>query len=206
MSSRRRATCGHRSTSRSRSVGGVDRADELVAIIGAEPWIVDVLRTARAERLPDWFVGAGAVRDLVWDLRYGRGFHAENIADIDLVYFDPTDLSKEREHEVEGRLGPRWDVTNQAAVHTWFNARFGGDPVDPLTSTADGIATWPETATCVGVRLEEDDTLTITAPLGLDDLLDGVWRSNPVRVTPDEAARRLAKKDPGKRWPGVRVV
>ena len=67
------------------------------------------------------------------------------------------------------------------------------------------IATWPEYATCVGVRLEDGGALTIAAPHGLDDLLDGVWSSNPVRVTPEEAARRLARKDPGKRWPGLRL-
>jgi hypothetical protein len=149
------------------------------------------------------------VRDLVWDLRFGSGFDPAGIADIDLVYFDPTDLSKAREHEVEARLGagpPRWDVTNQAAVHTWFAEKFGGGPVEPLTSTVDGIATWPETATCVGVRLEHDGTLTIAAPLGLDDLLDGIWRANDVRVTAAEAARRFERKHVATRWPRVRVI
>ncbi|HEX4906726.1 MAG TPA: hypothetical protein VFU93_14805 [Acidimicrobiales bacterium] len=37
-------------------------------------------------------------------------------------------------------------------------------------------------------------------------LLDGVWSSNPVRVTPEEAARRLAKKAPRQRWRGLRVM
>ena len=165
-----------------------------------------VLDQARRLGLPDWFVGAGAIRDLVWDVRFGAGFDAAAIEDIDLVYFDPHDVSKDREHEIEARLGPRWDVTNQAGVHTWFHLRFGGDPVEPLTSTEAGIATWPETATCVGVRLEADGTLTVAAPLGLDDLLDGVWRLNPVRVTSAVAAQRLAKKSPGTRWPGVRVL
>ena len=167
-----------------------------------------VLAAARAENLPDWFVGAGAIRDVVWDLRFGHGFHPANIADIDLVYFDRDDLpdSKEREHEAEARLGAAWDVTNQAAVHTWFHERFGGDPVRPLRSTEDGIATWPEHATCVGVRLDVDDSMTIAAPHGLGALLDGVWSSNPARVTAEEAARRLAGKRVGERWPRLRVV
>ena len=165
-----------------------------------------VLATARDERLPDWFVGAGAVRDLVWDVRFGHGFDPANVEDIDLVYFDPTDLTKNREHEIEARLGSRWDVTNQAAVHTWFHTKFGGEPVPPLTSTVEGMATWPEHATCVGVRLEDDDSLTIAAPHGLGALLDGVWSTNPMRVSPDVAVGRLAKKDPGKRWPRLRVV
>ena len=184
----------------------MNRHSELLQIVAGEPWLMDVLCTAREERLPDWFVGAGAIRDVVWDKRIGSGFDPARIADIDLVYFDPSDLTKDREHEVEARLGPRWDVTNQAAVHTWFHTRFGGDPVAPLRSTADGIATWPEYATCVGVRLEDDDTLTVCAPHGLDDLLEGVWRTNPVRVSAEEAATRLARKAPGVRWPGLRLA
>jgi hypothetical protein len=90
-------------------------------------------------------------------------------------------------------------------VHTWYPARFGVE-VEPLTSTLDGIATWPETATAVAVRLGPAGTLEVAAPYGLDDLLDGVWRRNPRRVTAAEAARRLEGKQPSVRWPSVVVV
>jgi uncharacterized protein len=45
-----------------------------------------------------------------------------------------------------------WDVTNQAAVRLWYPDVFGVD-VEPLTPSADVVATWPETATAVAVRL-----------------------------------------------------
>ena len=166
---------------------------------------MSTLTRARDVDLPDWFIGAGAVRDLVWDVRFGDGFVPSNIEDIDLVFFDPDDLSHERELAIEARLGPHWDVKNQAAVHTWFEERFG-TPAQPLISTIDGISTWPEFCTCVGVRLEHDGSMTIASPHGLDDLLDGVWRSNLIRVTPEESAKRLAKKAPAIRWPRVRVI
>lgn len=177
----------------------------LEAILRDEPWIMRVLTRARDERLPNWYVGAGAIRDLVWDVLFGDGFDPARIKDIDLVFFDLTDLSNEREHAAQAHLGPGWDVVNQAFVHTWYHQHFGGDPVPPLTSSEAGIATWPEYATCVGARLEVDGSLTIAAPHGLDDLLDGVWRQNNVQVTPTEAAARLRKKDPKKRWPYLRV-
>jgi uncharacterized protein len=182
----------------------VSRHSELGDLLLAEPWFVAQLERARALELPDWYIGAGAVRDLVWDVRFGDGFDPTRIEDVDLVYFDPDDLSHEREVALERLLGERWDVKNQAAVHLWFESKFG-TPATPLTSTVDGIATWPEFCTCVGARLELDGTLTIAAPHGLDDLLDGRWRLNPVRVTAEEAARRRAKKDPAARWPGVIV-
>jgi uncharacterized protein len=91
-------------------------------------------------------------------------------------------------------------------VHTWYPARFGGPPVEPLLSIADAIATWPEFHTCVAVRLDARDRVEICAPYGLGDLLGGVWRPNPLRISAERSAERLARQRPAERWPGVRVV
>ncbi|WP_442934369.1 nucleotidyltransferase family protein [Micromonospora sp. CPCC 205546] len=40
------------------------------------------------------------------------------------------------------------------------------------------------TTTAAAVRLDAHDQITVCAPHGLDDLLDGVWRRNPTRVSP----------------------
>jgi hypothetical protein len=188
----------------------MNRADELVEIVLASPWHCAVLDAVDDLALPDWFVGAGAVRDLVWDVRFGRGFAPEHIEDVDVVFFDAVDLTHERETRAEGTLAAAmpavtWDVTNQARVHLWFEERFGA-PAAPLTSTVDGIATWPETATAVGVRRHRGGELEIAAPFGLDDLLDGIWRRNNRLVTDKEYEARLARKQPSARWPGVRVI
>jgi hypothetical protein len=98
----------------------------------------------------------------------------------------------------------RWDATNQASVHLWYEQRFGS-PAEPLTSVIDGVATWPETATAVALRLTGVGALAIAAPLGLDDLINGVYRRNPRRVSVAEYRRRLQRKNPEARWPGVRV-
>lgn len=89
----------------------------------------------------------------------------------------------------------RWDAKNQAAVHTWYSERFG-DEVAALTSAADGVATWPDTATAVAVRLDEHGAIAVTAvDSGVDDLLTGVHRRNPRRVSVAEYRRRLAGRD-----------
>jgi hypothetical protein len=193
----------------------VERADELSELVLGSDWLTNVLGTVAALDLPDCWVGAGAVRDLVWDTRFGRGFDPRNVADVDVVFFDPDDLSAEREHAIERTLQTLeqaidWDVKNQARVHLWYEARFGY-PATPLTSTADGVSTWPEVATAVAVRLDATGRLEITAPFGLDDLLDGVWRRNfgtdgKNRVTDVEYRARLERKQPHERWPAVVVV
>ena len=73
---------------------------------------------------------------------------------------------------------------------------------DPLDA-ADGVATWPETATAVAVRLCVDDSLEVLAPCGVADLLGGVCRRNPRRVTVEEYQRRVVRKGVAQRWPKV---
>jgi hypothetical protein len=132
------------------------------------------------------------------------------IADVDVAFFDPTDLSPDRDAAVTAALvrvrpGITWEATNQAAVHLWYTDHFGA-AVAPLESSADGVSTWPETATSVAVRLLPDDRLRIVAPCGLADLLGGILRRNPRRVSTALFAARLAKKGIRAYWPQVQVV
>ena len=192
----------------------MERGAELTQIVLGSDWLMERLRIVAALDLPDCWIGAGSVRDLVWDIRFGSGFDPGNIEDVDVVFFDPRDLSAEHEDAIERRLSERdpsvdWDVKNQARVHLWYEEKFGG-AAKPLTSTFDGISTWPEVATAIGVRLDGAGGLDIAAPFGLDDLLDGVWRRNLHRrfnrVSDDEYQARIARKEPHRRWPDLVVM
>jgi uncharacterized protein len=98
-----------------------------------------------------------------------------------------------------------WQAKNQAAVHLWYPHRFGKE-VPPLGSCAEGIATFPETASCVGVRLMDDDDMLVVAPHGLDDLFGCVCRHNPTRVPASFYEQRVAAKRWRERWPRMRYV
>ncbi len=172
-------------------------AREFESLIRSSDWLLDVLRTVRDEDVPDAWVGAGTLRDLVWSRLFGSGFDPSVVRDVDVAYFDPADLSADNDERVTERLRARrpdvpWEATNQAAVHRWYADVFAGPPVAPLTSIADAVGTWPETATAVAVRLVGED-LEVCAPLGLDDLLGGVWRWNPRRVTRERSLDRFAR-------------
>jgi uncharacterized protein len=163
-----------------------DLPGRLESLVRSTPWLLEALRAARDVDPPDWLVGGGVLRDLVWDRLHGQSRPAPP-RDVDLAFFDPTRLDRARDAEVEQALAARlpgvpWDAKNQAAVHTWYGRVFGGR-VAPLRSAADGVATWPETATAVAVRLLPDDRLEAVAPCGLDDLFGLVCRRNPRRVT-----------------------
>ena len=178
-------------------------------IIKNTPWFMRALRAVRSVAPLEACIGSGAVRNAVWDALHGYS-KPSFLADVDVPYFDPDDLSETSEKRYEKwlvELEPEftWDVKNQAAVHLWFHKVFGHE-VEPLRSIRDAAATWPETALAVTVGLREDDTVEITAPLGLDDLFSMVVRRNPRRVSVETYEKRIAEKRYSNRWPRVRIV
>lgn len=148
--------------------------------------VAEALLSPAAEMAsPDWYLGAGGVAQTVWNLRHGYPAE-EGIKDYDLFYFDPTDLTEDARREVEGEIASRLaipavvlDVHNEAPVHLWYEQRFGRS-IDPYRSTEHAIATWPTTASSVGVRRDRDG-FVVSAPFGLSDLLGMVVRPNSRR-------------------------
>jgi len=181
----------------------------LVAMVRSSAMLMRALEVARDVDPPDWLIGSGVIRSLVWDRLHGFD-HPTTPPDLDLAFFDPAALGEEREEEVRDALAAKapeipWDARNQAAVHLWYPDVFGV-AVEPLTSSADAVATWPETATAVAVRLLPDNSLRVVAPCGLDDLFGLVCRRNPRRVTVEEYRRRVHLKRIAERWPMVTIV
>ena len=184
-------------------------AARLRAIASATPWFMQALHAVAQLGLPSCCIGAGAMRNLVWDALHGHA-RPSALGDIDVAYFDAHDLRPESEVQLRQRLesllpGVPWDVCNQAGVHLWFEDYFGY-AVPPLLSLDDAIASWPEFATAVGIHLQTDGDLAILAPHGLDDLFGMVVRRNPARVSLDGYAQRLASKDYAARWPRVTII
>ena len=170
---------------------------------------MDALRALRSVGPPEACIGSGAVRNAVWDALHAYSTPS-SLADVDVPYFDPSDLTEATEEHYEKRLKElrpelNWDAKNQAAVHLWFHKVFGHE-VEPLRSMRDAVATWPETAVAVAVSLRPDDAIAVIAPLGLEDLFSMVVRRNPRRVSVETYRKRIAEKMYTKRWPRVHVV
>jgi hypothetical protein len=188
-------------------------ADELTSrlrtLVCSSPFLMRALRAARTVDPPDWLIGAGVIRDRVWNHLHGFAQPAPS-KDVDLAFFDPASLGSDREQSVQRAVTVQapdicWDVTNQAAVHLWYPKVFG-IPINPLTSSADAVATWPETATAIGIRLLGDDSIEVVAPCGLDDLFGPICRRNPRWVTKEQYRRRVDSKQIAKRWPRVQIL
>ena len=96
----------------------------IAGIIAQDPVGMKQLRAVRALGLPDWCIAAGFVRNRVWDHLHGIA-PPRPPADIDVLYYDAADLSKEPERPT--RPGSTaccpapWQVRNQARMHVWKN-------------------------------------------------------------------------------------
>jgi uncharacterized protein len=182
---------------------------ELVKIVSASPWFMDALRAVASLRLQTWCIGAGAVRNLVWDHLHNHA-QPSSLSDVDVAYFDKDDLNAETEKAIQSALqgtAPNvpWEVTNQAAVHLWFENYFG-HKVEPLHSLEEAIASWPEYATSVGVTLSDREEIQIISPWGLEDLFGVTVRRNPTRVSLETYRQRVEQKRYTQRWPMAKVV
>ncbi len=175
----------------------------MASLVLADPWRRDVLRIARDRAGPEFWIGAGFVRNPVWDRLYGVA--EEPLADVDVIYFDPEDpdpIVREREWErLFGLAQPDvpWQVRNQARMHL-VN---GGAPATSLT---EALEQWAETATAVAVRLTGAGGLDVAAPFGLSDLMERILR--PPRMTSvGQAAMldRARRKGWFRRWPDLTV-
>ncbi len=161
--------------------------DDLESALGQSQRFGEILEKFEEIGLPDSWLAAGSIAQTIWNLSCGQPAEL-GLKDVDLIYFDDQDLSFEAEanhekrlRELFRRLPIKLDVKNEARVHLWYEERFGY-AIKPYLSSADAIATFPTTATAVGVRRIRGE-LECCAPFGLDDLFGLVVRPNKRQIT-----------------------
>jgi uncharacterized protein len=154
--------------------------------------------------LPDCWIGAGFIRNTVWDVLHGREIDVSCLNDVDVIFFDPSDTRRERESDLEGRLheispGAIWSVKNQARMHLR-----NGDA--PYRDTFEAVAHWAETATALAAR-SFDGRIDVMAPHRVKDLLNLIVRPVPAFEQKMEVYReRVLSKDWPARWPRLTML
>ena len=126
-------------------------------IVRADALVREALARAHTLDLPDWLVVSGALYNSVWnhltDKPSGYG-----IRDVDLFYFDDSDLSYEAEDAVIRRAAQHFkglalpgEVRNQARVHLWYPQKFG-QPCPRYVSASQSVSYFASKTHAVGVR------------------------------------------------------
>jgi uncharacterized protein len=165
--------------------------------------LLNDLRIVRSLQLPECYIAAGYIRNYIWDRLHQWDYKGRH-NDIDVVYYDPSDLSEERDAQFEAWLvketgNPKWSVKNQARMHI----RNGEEP---YASTLDALGRWPETATAIGVKLDESDRLELCAPHGLKDLFQMIVRRSPLFTDQLYYLQRVQEKGWKTEWPMLTII
>ncbi len=142
---------------------------DIIRLIEEDSWMMEVIHAAATLHLPDWWVCAGFVRAKIWDTLHQFNRRTP-LSDIDVIFFDPEHPEEAYEKQLEQQLslvlpGLPWSVKNQARMHL-----INGLP--PYTSSVDAMANFPETATAIGVKINELGDMVLSAPHGIEDLLN----------------------------------
>lgn len=180
---------------------------DIKRMIEEDDWMMNILYIVKSLQLPDWWICAGFVRSKIWDILHEYQERTP-LPDIDVIYYDPTDISERKEKELERQLkiyDPTvpWSVKNQARMHH-VNC------VPPYRSSIDAISKFPETATALGVALDHEDHLMIAAPSGIHDVIHLEVRPTAYCKKTDERMqvykKRVLNKDWTKKWPKIKIA
>ncbi|WP_445486815.1 nucleotidyltransferase family protein [Niallia sp. 03133] len=181
--------------------------EQITQLVQQDKWMMVILNAAKTLDLPDWWICAGFVRAKIWDALHG--FHERtSIPDIDVIYFDPANIDESAEKKLELELRSilptiPWSVKNEARMHVASN-------MPPYNSSVDAISKFPETATALGVKLDNENKVVLTAPCGIEDVLRMEIRPTVYFIENKERAaifkERIEKKNWISTWYMVKVV
>jgi uncharacterized protein len=171
--------------------------DRILEVITDDIWMMNILKSARSLNLPDWWICAGFVRSKIWDILHNFS-ESTPIPDIDVIYFDPANIDKLEEKKFEEMLKTQmpntpWSVKNEARMHIKSN-------MPPYTSSVDAISKFPETATALGVKLDEKDNVILTAPCGISDVVNLKVKPTPFFTQTKERVEIYEDRITKKNW------
>lgn len=170
---------------------------DIIQLVKEDQWMMDILQTAKQLQLPDWWVCAGFVRSKIWDTLHGFEERTP-FPDIDVVYFNAKNIDESEEKKYEQQLlhmfpNVPWSVKNEARMHIISN-------MPPFSSSVDAISKFPETATALGLKLNEQDEIVLAAPWGVQDVINLEIRPTPYYEKTKEYANIYEKRVRTKKW------
>ncbi|WCE30762.1 nucleotidyltransferase family protein [Vibrio sp. SCSIO 43137] len=173
----------------------------IIHLVSQDKLRSQALEVVRQLSLPDCYIGAGFVRNLVWDYLHSRQ-SATNLNDVDVVYFDRQEQNPQQYLLYEQQLKQlmpqlNWQVRNQALMHVR-----NGDK--PYSSTLDALSYWPEKETAVAIRLSDEKQIECIAAYGFDSLFQGHITYNPKRSR-EVFQQRVDTKGWLEKWPKLEV-
>jgi hypothetical protein len=175
---------------------------EIINILSSDRWIIDQLKLVNSLQLNDCWIGAGFVRNTVWD--HLHNFKTKTpLNDVDVIYFDKENIDPLQDIAIEERLREKasnlnWSVKNQARMHLKHDHK-------PYQNCLEAISFWSETPTAVAAQINDCGEISLIAPYGVHDLLAlKVKPTPPISIEVYKA--RVKEKQWEKRWNKLEIL
>ena len=151
----------------------------IIRLIEKDKLRMKALECAASLNLPQCYVAAGFIRNLVWDSLHGKQTPTP-LNDVDVIYYDANESNENEYLEFEARLFTmmpelNWQVRNQAKMHVT-----NGD--EHYFNTVDAMSYWPEKETAVAIRKLKNQDIECISAFGFDSLFDLMLSHNPKRT------------------------
>lgn len=174
----------------------------IIQLIKQDDIRVKALECVSSLGLPQCYIAAGFIRNLVWDSLHNKQTPTA-LNDVDVIYYDANGNNQNKYLEYEARLSVlmpelNWQVRNQANMHLK-----NGDK--PYLSSIDAMSYWPEKETAVAIRKLENQDYECVSAFGFESLFDLKISHNPKR-TKAIFEHRVTSKKWLDYWPKLTLV
>ena len=138
--------------------------------------LIKVLDFIDTLQLPNYYIAAGSVFQTIWNY-FDNVDLDNNIKDIDLIYYDKTNLDFNKDIEIynkiiefckKNNLNYEIDVSNEARMHLWKKEHENKD-VEQYKNSEDAINYWIANIHAIGIT-KINNEIYVYAPFGLSDI------------------------------------
>lgn len=159
-----------------------EQLDTFISILKENEDLMLILDYLYELKLSNFYIAAGSIFQTIWNYYDNKPINY-GIKDIDIVYYDSCNLSKEDEKELENKIiehfsklnmNYEFDVHNEARMHLWKKVNENKN-IDYYMNSEDAIYQWIATVHSVGITKENGD-IKVFAPYGLSDIFSKTIR------------------------------
>lgn len=160
-----------------------NQLDTLIYILKKNKELMEILDYIAELKLPNFYIAAGSIFQTVWNYYDGKELNY-GIKDIDVIYFDNSDIRVEKDLEYyniiknyvkQKNLNYEIDVSNEARMHLWKMEHGQGSNLKPYKNSEDAISKWIATIHAIGIT-KENNQIRVYAPYELSDIFSKTIR------------------------------
>lgn len=153
-----------------------------ISILKQNNDLMTILEYISELELPNFYIAAGSIFQTIWNYYDNKPLNC-GIKDIDIIYYDSINISKECEKELEDKivnhfeklgLNYEFDVHNEARMHLWKKDNENKD-IEQYKNSEDAIDQWIATVHAIGIT-KENNEIKVYAPYGLSDIFSKTIR------------------------------